>query len=332
MAATFSIDLTRDPKAITGTRIFDAPRALVFAAWTEPRHLARWFGPNGFSLTTSKFDFRPGGVWHFVMHGPDGRDYDNFITFDEISPPDRIAYRHGNRDEAEPIAFKMVVTFEDMGGKTRLTMHADFPSAAARDHVIREHGADKGQEETLGRLAGYVQELAKDRPGPTDDDFVIARTFDAPRELVWKVWTNPEHLAQWWGPKDCKVRVADLDVRPGGMFHYCMTYQSGHEMWARFVYREIEAPRRMVYVSSFSDPQGGLTRAPFPQLEGKFPLEVLNTMTLTESDGRTTLSVRGHPINATGEERALYRGMTGSMQQGFTGTFDVLSDYLAQLQ
>ncbi len=145
MAEKFSLDLTQDPKVIAGTRIFDAPRALVFAAWTEPRHLAQWWGPNGFSTTTHSFDFRPGGVWRFVMHGPDGRDYQNRITFDEIVPPERIAYHHGGGDDVEPVQFKTVVTFEDLGGKTKLTMRGIFPSAEERDRVIREYGADKGQ-------------------------------------------------------------------------------------------------------------------------------------------------------------------------------------------
>jgi len=331
VAEKFSLDLTSDSKVIAGTRIFDAPRALVFAAWTEPRHLAHWFGPNGFSLTTHSFDFRPGGVWRFAMHGPDGRDYPNRVTFDEIVPPERIAFRHGGEDDFEHIQFKTVVTFEDIGGKTKLTMHGIFPSAEERDRVIREHGADKGQVETLARLADYVDELAEAKTEASPDDFVIARTFEAPRALVWKVWTEAEHLAQWWGPKGCTIRVVKLDVRPGGMFHYAMAYQPGHDMWGRFVYREIVPPERMVYVSSFSDPEGGITRAPFPKIGPTFPLEVLNTLTLADDGGKTTMTVRGRPLNATEEERKTYRGMFGSMQQGFTGTFDQLAAYLTKM-
>jgi uncharacterized protein YndB with AHSA1/START domain len=155
----FSLDLTSDPKVIAGTRIFDAPRALVFSAWTEPRHLAQWFGPNGFSLTTHSFEFRPGGTWRFVMHGPDGRDYQNRVTFDEIVPPERLAYHHGGGDDVESVQFKTIVTFEDLGGQTKLTLRGIFPSAKERDRVIREYGADKGQVETLARLAAYVKQL-----------------------------------------------------------------------------------------------------------------------------------------------------------------------------
>jgi uncharacterized protein YndB with AHSA1/START domain len=151
-----SIDLDQDPQTMIGTRVFDAPRELVFEAWTDPKHLAEWWGPNGFTTTTSAFDMRPGGVWRFVMHGPEGRDYENRITFDEIVKPERIAYHHGGGDNVEPVQFRTTVTFEDLGGKTRLTMRGVFPSAAERDRVIKEYGADKGLAQTLARLADFV--------------------------------------------------------------------------------------------------------------------------------------------------------------------------------
>ena len=144
-----------------GVREFDAPRELVFEAWTDPKHLAQWWGPNGFTATTSSFDMRPGGVWRFVMHGPDGRDYENRITFDEVVRPERLVYHHGGGDDVEPVLFRTTVIFEDLGGgRTRLTMTGVFPSAAERARVIKEYGADKGLLQTLGRLGDYVAQLA----------------------------------------------------------------------------------------------------------------------------------------------------------------------------
>jgi uncharacterized protein YndB with AHSA1/START domain len=157
-----SIDLDRDPRSIIGMRVFDAPRDLVFSAFSDPKHLAQWWGPIGFTTTTSAFEFRPGGVWRFVMHGPDGRDYQNRVTYDEIVPPERIVYRHGGGDDVEPVQFKTTVTFEDIGnGQTRMTWHGQFPSAEERARVIKEYGADKGLMETMARLAGYLPALAK---------------------------------------------------------------------------------------------------------------------------------------------------------------------------
>ena len=158
-------------------------------------------------------------------------------------------------------------------------------------------------------------------------EFFISRTFDAPRDLVWKAWTEKERLAQWWGPKGCTIRVAKFDLMPGGVFHYTMAFKPGHEMWGRFIFREIEAPEKLVFINSFSDERGGITRAPFPQTTN-FPLEVLNTVTFSEQGGRTTLELRGGPINATEAEIANYVSMHDSMRQGFGGTFDKLDAYL----
>jgi uncharacterized protein YndB with AHSA1/START domain len=161
MATKNSIDLERDPRSIIGTRIFDAPRDLVFLAFTDPQHLAQWWGPNGFTTTTHSFDFRPGGTWRFVMHGPDGRDYQNRVTYDEIVPPERLVYHHDGADDVEPVQFTQTLTFEDIGkGQTRLTWHGKFPSAEARTRVIRDYGADKGLVQTMARLDGYVAAMA----------------------------------------------------------------------------------------------------------------------------------------------------------------------------
>jgi uncharacterized protein YndB with AHSA1/START domain len=108
---------------------------------------------------------RPGGVWRFVMHGPDGRDYRNRITFEEVVPPERIVYRHGGGDDVEPVQFRQTVIFEGLGGRTRITWRGDFPSAGERDRVIKEYGADKGLTETMGRLGQYVAIMIETRSG-----------------------------------------------------------------------------------------------------------------------------------------------------------------------
>ncbi len=156
MVVKSSLDLDSDPRAIIGMREFDAPRDLVFDAWTDPKHLAQWWGPDGFTTTTMSFDLRPGGVWRFVMHGPDGRDYQNRITFEQVIRPERIVYRHGGGDDVEPVVFRQTVIFEDLGGRTRMTWRGDFPSATERDHVIREYRADSGLAQTMARLGEFV--------------------------------------------------------------------------------------------------------------------------------------------------------------------------------
>jgi len=161
MGAKNSIDLDTDPRSIIGSRLLDAPRELVFLAFTEPRHLAQWWGPNGFTTTTHSFDFRPGGVWRFVMHGPDGRDYPNRIIYEEIVRPERIVYRHDGGEDVESVQFSQTLTFEDLGGRrTQLTWHGRFPSAEERARVIRDGGADEGLSQTIARLADYLATTA----------------------------------------------------------------------------------------------------------------------------------------------------------------------------
>jgi uncharacterized protein YndB with AHSA1/START domain len=164
----------------------------------------------------------------------------------------------------------------------------------------------------------------------TTQDFVFVRTFAAPRNLVWKAWTTPEALGKWWGPKGATLRVIRFDLRPGGMFHYAFAFQPGHEMYGRFVYREIVAPERLVFVISFSDEAGGITRAPFPQLKDRWPLEILNVVRLTELAGETTLTLRASPLNASEEERAMFASNIHSMRQGYEGGFDKLAEHLAR--
>lgn len=162
-------------------------------------------------------------------------------------------------------------------------------------------------------------------PRSNPSEFVISRVFDAPRELMWKAWTEPDRLMQWFGPKGVKMPACKMDLRPGGIFHYCMLTPDGHEMWGKWVFREIDAPARLVLVSSFSDAGGGLTRHP---LNPQWPLETLSTTTLEAMGNKTRLTIRWTPLNAKPAERATFEQSHASMQQGWGGTFEQLEDYL----
>lgn len=166
----------------------------------------------------------------------------------------------------------------------------------------------------------------------TSNDFetqapVVTRVFDAPRALVFRAWTEAEQLARWWGPKGFSVQVGTLDLRPGGMFHYCQRAPNGAELWGKFVYHEVVAPERLVYTSSFADAEGNTIRSPWSQ---DWPLEILNILTLAEQDGRTSLTLRGGPINAGPAELAMFEAARGSVQQGLNGTLDQLDALLAE--
>ena len=155
MAKASSTTRTTD-REILLTRVFDAPRELVFNAWIDPNHIAQWFGPDGFTTTILEMDVRPGGVWRFIMHGPDGVDYPNKIVYVEIVKPERLVYNHFSEDVDEPGQFHVTMTFAEQAGKTVLSMQMLFETAAERDRVVKEYGAIEGGEQTLDRLAAYL--------------------------------------------------------------------------------------------------------------------------------------------------------------------------------
>jgi uncharacterized protein YndB with AHSA1/START domain len=144
-------------REIVISRIIDAPRELVFEAFTEVRHLSRWWGPEGFTTTTRAFEFRVGGAWDFVMHGPDGTDYQEWITWTEIDPPARIAMLHGEF-HGDPNVFESTLTFAPDGTSTRIEMRTVFPTKELRDQAVEKSHAIEGGQQTLSNLAAYVTE------------------------------------------------------------------------------------------------------------------------------------------------------------------------------
>jgi len=147
-------------REIVISRVIGAPRKLVFEAFTAVRHLSRWWGPDGFTTTTRAFEFRVGGAWEFVMHGPDGTDYQEWISWTEISPPERIALLHGEfRDD--PDAFESVLTFAPDGGATRIEMRTVFPTKERRDEAVENYHAIEGGRQTLSNLAAYLTEIVR---------------------------------------------------------------------------------------------------------------------------------------------------------------------------
>jgi uncharacterized protein YndB with AHSA1/START domain len=266
-------------------------------------------------------EVKPGGVWRLTMHGPDGAEYPNKSIFKEVVKPERIVFSHGGAKKGGPGAnFVATWTFDAEGNKTKVTIRMVFDTAAERDLVVKTYGAIEGGQQTLARLSELME-----TPEMVTEPFVISRVFDAPRELVWKAWSERDRLMEWFGPKGFKLTAANLDFRSGGSFHYAMQTPDGKEMWGRFVYREIVAPERIVLVSSFSDAKGGLTRHPF---SATWPLEMLTTTTFAEEGGKTKLMIVWSPLNATETERKTFDQGRSSMTQGWGGTFEQLTEYL----
>lgn len=153
-------------RTILVSRTIDGPRRLVFEACSQVRHLARWYGPNGFTTTTQSFDFRVGGVWEFVMHGPDGTGYPNHVEYLEIVAPERIVMLHGDR-AGDPQAFISAITLIERGEEsTEIVLRTDFKTKEQRDEIVERYGAIEGADQTLARLAGYVAELGANAGSP----------------------------------------------------------------------------------------------------------------------------------------------------------------------
>lgn len=159
-------------------------------------------------------------------------------------------------------------------------------------------------------------------------EFVITRTFNAPRELVFKTMIETEHLQHWWGPKECTIDLIKHEPRVGGIFHYCMKFAPGVEMHGLFQYREITPVERLVFTNGFADAEGNRIRY---AMSPTWPVEVLITNTLTESDGKTTLTMRSEPVNASPIEIETFKAGHASMTEGFGGMYDRYAEYLASL-
>ncbi len=327
-----SADAATD-REIVLTRLIDAPRELVWKAWTDPEEVRQWWGPHGFTTTTRRMDVRPGGQWRFVMHGPDGHDYENLITYVEVKQPERLIYRHGGEAGVEPVNFEVTVTFDKAGAsgdKTALTLRMVFPSALVRESVIRKYGALEGGRQTLARLAEYVTGASARSDADPGKPFIISRVVRAPRDLVWKVWTQRDHIMKWFGPKGVTIPKCTLDFRPGGVFHYLMQGPEGSGHWGRWVFREITPPERLVFVGTFSDEQGNVTRAPFDET---WPMEMLSVVTFEVHagiGGGTLVTVRWTALNASAAEQETFDLGHESIGQGWSGTFDALAEYLEQ--
>jgi len=236
---TTEISVTVNPgePGITYQRILNAPRKLVFEVWTQPQHITKWWGPNGFTNTTQQMDVRSGGVWDSIMHGPDGTDYKNHIVYDEVTPPERLVFTNVSGK------FQSVVTFEKHGNQTRLTMQTIFESAEQRDRTIKAVNAVEGGKQTLGRLVDYLAEM----------QLVVKRKFNAPAELVFDAWLDADAVGNWlFTTPESKIDSVKIDPRVGGEFE--IIDKRGEELTRHIgTYLEIDRPRRLVF--TFAVPQ-----------------------------------------------------------------------------
>jgi uncharacterized protein YndB with AHSA1/START domain len=301
-------------------RVYEAPVEAVWDAWTDPEQVAQWWGPRGFTLTTHSKDLRPGGHWTYTMHGPDGVDYPNTTKYFEVEKHAKLVYDHGAHDDRPPM-FRVTVLFSESDGKTTMDMTMALPTPEAAEEA-RKFIKQAGGNATWDRLAEYLEKQANGT-----EQFVINRTFDAPLEVMFDMWTKPEHVSKWLPPTGFEMKFLRADIRTGGSALYVMSNNAGVTMYGRAEYQRIERPDLLVYTQQFCDEQENLSRHP---MAPTWPATMLTTVRLSaEGPERTRVTVTWQPHGATtAEELATFVGARGGMSMGWTGSFDKLEALL----
>ncbi len=301
------------------TRVYEAPVKAVWEAWTDPAQAAQWWGPRGFTITTHSKDLRPGGHWNYTMHGPDGVDYPNNTKYLEVEEYKKLVYDHGGNEQQAPL-FRVTVLFSEKNGKTTMDMTMTMPSPEATEKIRGIIKKASGNS-TWDRLAEYLEKEATGK-----ERFVINRSFDAPLEKMFEMWSNPAHIAKWTAPTGFDMEFIRHDVRPGGSNFYCMS-GNGFKMYGRTHYLEIEKPNRIVYTQQFTDENENLSRHP---MAPTWPATMLARIEFTaEGENQTRVTVTWDCYgDTTAEELATFVKERGGMTQGWTGSFDKLEEYL----
>jgi uncharacterized protein YndB with AHSA1/START domain len=292
------------PGNLVLTRVFDAPRALVFKAWTDPGQLAQWWGPHGFTNPRCEWDARPGGLIRVDMRGPNGTIYPMTGAYREIVEPERLVFTAGALDEDGNLLFEILntVTFAEEKGRTTLTLQTHVLNTTG-DAAQYLNGHSKGWAQSLERFATLLEEIQKNG-GASDREIVITRDFDAPRELVWEAMTDPRHVVQWWGPRGFTTTIEEMDVRPGGVWKHVLHGPDGIDYPNRSVFTEIVKPERI----SFSN-DGNREGAPCIHFQATWTFESLE-------GGRTRTTIRMVFPTAEARERVVkeYGAIEGGEQ------------------
>lgn len=306
------------PNELRLVRVFQAPREVVWGAWTDPAQLAQWWGPRGFTITTHARDFRTGGFWSYTMHGPDGVDYENRTTYLEIEPERRMVYDHGATADRPPL-FRVAVTFEALAdGRTEMdmTMALATPEAAAE---IRGFIKQAGGESTWDRLAEFVG---------GDRQFITTRSFITSVDTLFSMWAEPEHAARWLAPKGFSMRWLRTEHVEGGTSLHEMSDGRGMTLRGRLHFLTIDRPNTLVYTQQFLDERGEVTRHPGLPV---WPAQIRTTVIFAdEGHGEARATVYVEPEgDVTPEERTAFLAARGGMTRGWAGAFDQLDVVIA---
>lgn len=308
-------------REIVLTRVLDAPRELVWKAWTESEHLARWWAPKGCSTPFCTVDLRPGGRFHYCMRMPDGSEVWGIGVYREVVEPERIVYTDSFSDEkgnpvppscygmseSHPAETVVTVTFDEHQGNTTVTLHHSIPES-----VEEREGTEQGWKEMLERLAENLQggKMSAQKTKPAFE-LVLERVIDASRARVFEAWTKPEQMTQWFAPKPFTLTIDKMDFRPGGRFSMAMRGPNGDDFPFTGTYREIVPPAKLSWTGEFSSG----------------PADQISTVVTFEEQGqKTKVHVRQTFHVMTPEIEDASKGA----KQGWTMTLDQLAGFCSR--
>ncbi len=291
---------------ITLTRTFDAPRALVFKARTDPKHVARWWGPHRFTNPVCVVEPRVGGAFHVHMQGPDGIVHPGGGQFREVVEPERLVFTTTLEDGKGGTLIEALttVTFAEEGrSKTKLIVHARVLKASP-EMAGALAGMEEGWSQSLERLESHVATSASDR------DIVITRVFNAPRPMVFDAWVDPKHIDEWWGRKGFTTKTKTMDAKPGGEWRYTMYGPDGTVYPNRMTYVDVVRPERLVYLHD--------------EGEENDPSQFHVTVTFADQGGKTKITSRMRFPSVAAREAVMKFGAI----EGGRSTMDRLEEYL----
>jgi uncharacterized protein YndB with AHSA1/START domain len=300
-------------REILVVRVFEAPRDLVWKAWTDPRRLAQWWGPRGFTNPVCEADARPGGRWRIVMRGPDGAEYPHGGRYIEVAAPERLVMTNALEGDYHPFGENVwTVTFEEVDGRTTVTTRVVCASRKDRDAMV-ETGFNQGYGMSLDKLA---ERLARPDPGSSlvidapagKAEMVVTRWFDAPVELVWEAMTRREHFANWWGPRAYTNQIHEMDVRVGGRWKVDQLDDKGAVHPFHGEYLEITPPSRLVLTQIYKD-------SPCMTME----------MNFAPKAGGTQLTALMRATSAGSRDGMIKAGMEWGMRQSYERLDELLA-------
>jgi uncharacterized protein YndB with AHSA1/START domain len=333
--ANITISSTTPSKAreLIITRTFKAPRMLMWMAWTNAEMLKLWWGPRGFTAPVVKLDLHKGGKYLVSMRSPEGKDIWSTGTYKEVIPMEKLVMTDSFADEngnvvpatyygmgAEfPLKMTITVTFEEQDGKTKFTLtHSDISTLGDADRA----GMQQGWTESFDKLAEILERKASAGSKtnlvaePGKQEILISREFDAPRELVFRAFTDPELYTQWLGPRGLTMTLETFEPRSGGNWRYIQRDPDGNEFAFHGVNHEVIAPERIISTFEFEGlPEKGhvlLQTARFEALPGN----------------RTRLTYQSVFQSVQDRDGMLMSGMEGGMND----SYNRLDELLAKLQ